>query len=127
MSWSLERRTFLGSAGAIAASVLLPALGAEAQSTAPIKLPPPIGRPERLARLAKARALMQQHGIGAILIEPGASLDYFTGVQWWRSERLTAARHPGRAATDHRHALLREALGRGEPRHPGRSAGLAGG
>jgi Xaa-Pro dipeptidase len=30
-------------------------------------------------------------GIGALLIEPGASLDYFTGVQWWRSERLTAA------------------------------------
>ena len=33
---------------------------------------------------------MQRQGIGAILIEPGASLDYFTGVQWWRSERLTA-------------------------------------
>ncbi|MGI8930766.1 MAG: M24 family metallopeptidase, partial [Sphingomicrobium sp.] len=26
-----------------------------------------------------------------ILIEPGASLDYFTGVRWSRSERLTAA------------------------------------
>jgi Xaa-Pro dipeptidase len=26
-----------------------------------------------------------------VVIEPGASLDYFTGVQWWRSERLTAA------------------------------------
>jgi Xaa-Pro dipeptidase len=25
------------------------------------------------------------------LIEPGASMTYFTGVQWWRSERLTAA------------------------------------
>ena len=34
---------------------------------------------------------MQANGIGAILVEPGASLDYFTGVQWWRSERLTAA------------------------------------
>ena len=30
-------------------------------------------------------------GIGALLIEPGASMVYFTGVQWWRSERLTAA------------------------------------
>jgi Xaa-Pro dipeptidase len=34
---------------------------------------------------------MQRHGIGAIIVEPGASLDYFTGVQWSRSERLTAA------------------------------------
>ena len=96
MSWSLERRTFLGSAGAIAAAALLPALGAEAQSTAPIKLPSPIGRAERAARLARARALMQRHRIGSIVIEPGASLDYFTGVQWWRSERLTAAVIPVR-------------------------------
>jgi Xaa-Pro dipeptidase len=34
---------------------------------------------------------MKQNGIGAVVVEPGASLDYFTGVQWWRSERLTAA------------------------------------
>ncbi len=56
-----------------------------------IPIPPPISGQERLQRLAKARALMQQNGIGAIIVEPGASLDYFTGVQWWRSERLTAA------------------------------------
>ena len=35
----------------------------------------PIGRGERLARLDKARALMRRHGLGSILIEPGASLD----------------------------------------------------
>ena len=34
---------------------------------------------------------MQKNGIGAVVIEPGSSLDYFTGVQWHRSERLTAA------------------------------------
>ena len=34
---------------------------------------------------------MKQHSIGAILVESGASLDYFTGVRWSRSERLTAA------------------------------------
>jgi Xaa-Pro dipeptidase len=34
---------------------------------------------------------MRQHGVGALLIEPGASMVYFTGVHWWRSERLTAA------------------------------------
>src|SRR3954471_351942 len=51
----------------------------------------PIGRAERMQRLDKARQLMRRNGLGAILVEPGASLDYFTGVQWWRSERLTAA------------------------------------
>jgi Xaa-Pro dipeptidase len=51
----------------------------------------PIGRDEYLARIAKARALMARHDIGAVLIEPGAALVYFTGVHWWRSERLTAA------------------------------------
>ena len=28
--------------------------------------------------------------MSALLIEPGSSMTYFTGVQWWRSERLTA-------------------------------------
>lgn len=51
----------------------------------------PIGKAEYLARLDQARALMGKHGIGALLIEPGSSLVYFTGVHWWRSERLTAA------------------------------------
>jgi Xaa-Pro dipeptidase len=54
----------------------------------------PIGREERLRRIAKAQGLMRSQGLGSILIEPGASLDYFTGVKWWRSERLTAALIP---------------------------------
>ena len=48
-----------------------------------------IGASERAARLIKAQALMRAHGIGAVVIEPGASLVYFTGVEWHRSERLT--------------------------------------
>lgn len=51
----------------------------------------PITPAERNARLAKAQALMRGNGIGAVLVEPGASLVYFTGVRWGRSERLTAA------------------------------------
>ncbi|MEN2787945.1 Xaa-Pro peptidase family protein [Sphingomonas qilianensis] len=51
----------------------------------------PIGAPERRARLARAKALMRAQGIGAVLIEPGSSLIYFTGVRWSRSERLTCA------------------------------------
>ena len=51
----------------------------------------PIGAAERAARLARAQALMQRAGIGAIVIEPGSSMVYFTGVSWHRSERPTLA------------------------------------
>ncbi|MGQ0590886.1 MAG: M24 family metallopeptidase [Sphingosinicella sp.] len=50
----------------------------------------PIGREEFARRLEKAQRLMAEQGLATILIEPGASMTYFSGVQWWRSERLTA-------------------------------------
>ena len=87
---SLDRRALIGGVLLAPAVVALPQLAFGATSA----LPPAITPPERLARLAKARALMQRAGLGAILIEPGASLDYFTGVRWSRSERLTAALIP---------------------------------
>ncbi|HYI42390.1 MAG TPA: aminopeptidase P family N-terminal domain-containing protein, partial [Sphingomicrobium sp.] len=93
MRLNLDRRRFFASAaaGAALASSGLLARASAQPPAGPIALPPPIGREERLARLAKARELMKRNGIGAIVVEPGASLDYYTGVQWWRSERLTAA------------------------------------
>ncbi|MES1975880.1 MAG: Xaa-Pro peptidase family protein [Pseudomonadota bacterium] len=51
----------------------------------------PIGEVERRARIARAQGLMKANGIGAVLIEPGSSMIYFTGVRWGRSERLTVA------------------------------------
>lgn len=51
----------------------------------------PIDRAERAARLVRAQALMRAGGLSAVVIEPGASLTYFTGVEWNRSERITAA------------------------------------
>jgi Xaa-Pro dipeptidase len=42
-----------------------------------------------MQRLRRARELMQRNGIGAMIVESGPSLDYLTGIQWWRSERLT--------------------------------------
>lgn len=50
----------------------------------------PITAKERQARIKKAQSLMAEHDMAAIIIEPGAAMDYFTGIQWWRSERLTA-------------------------------------
>ena len=50
----------------------------------------PITVEERKARIEKAQSLMKAQDIAAILVEPGAAMDYFSGIKWWRSERLTA-------------------------------------
>ncbi len=81
-------------AAAAAGAALSPRLALAADSAAALESMTggvkPISRDEYLLRIEKARKLMGQHGIGALLIEPGASMVYFTGVQWHRSERLTA-------------------------------------
>ena len=51
----------------------------------------PISVDERRARIERARALMHEHGLNAIMLTGGTSLDYFTGIQWGLSERLLAA------------------------------------
>ncbi|MBW0145007.1 M24 family metallopeptidase [Sphingomicrobium clamense] len=86
----VNRREWLAGAGAgmmVATNGI--AFVAPTASAGDSALPPPITRQERLARIAKAQALMAEHDIGAVLIESGPSLDYFTGVRWGRSERLT--------------------------------------
>jgi Xaa-Pro dipeptidase len=89
----IDRRTLMASTMALSATTMLPqfALAASSDLKSLTTNIIPIGRAERAARVAKAQRLMRANGIGAILIEPGSSLDYFTGVQWWRSERLTCA------------------------------------
>ena len=42
---------------------------------------------ERLARIEKARRLMRENGIDAIVLEGGTSMFYYTGVRWGNSER----------------------------------------
>jgi Xaa-Pro dipeptidase len=56
----------------------------------------PIEDEERRARIAKAQRLMTEQGIGAILLEPGTSMRYFTGVGWSLSERTFALVLPAR-------------------------------
>ena len=50
----------------------------------------PITVEERRARLEKARRLMTEQKIDAIILAGGTSLTYFTGIRWGNSERLTA-------------------------------------
>jgi len=50
----------------------------------------PITAAERRGRLEKARKLMSEQKIDAIVLAGGTSLNYFTGIRWGNSERLTA-------------------------------------
>jgi Xaa-Pro dipeptidase len=90
----IKRRSFLTGAVTMSTLVTLPlnrATAAAAEQLRPVAVPPPIDQAERLARIGRARELMKQNGLGSIIVESGSSLDYLTGVQWHRSERLTAA------------------------------------
>src|SRR6185312_16764741 len=51
----------------------------------------PISATERAARIARLQELLQQQKLAALLVESGSTLDYFTNVKWWLSERVTAA------------------------------------
>jgi Xaa-Pro dipeptidase len=78
--------------------------GAEQVSKEPREMPPelarlksratdapaPITETERVARREKAQRLMKELGYSAMLIEPGANMTYFSGIEWGRSERLFA-------------------------------------
>ena len=59
----------------------------------------PISPAERAARLTKLQGLMQQQKIAALLVDTGSTLDYFTGVRWHLSERVTAAVIPASGKT----------------------------
>jgi len=93
----MERREFIQRSATLAGAAALTGLNAETVAEAQVLTPapsrasdppPPISEPERIARREKAQALMKQLGVSAMLIEPGANMNYFTGMEWGRSERL---------------------------------------
>lgn len=103
--WS--RRRFLGlgalTAGAAATAGCVATRLSESVKSMPASIaalepfpdkPVPISADERRARVEKARRLMAEHGIDALLMTGGTSLVYFTGVRWGLSERLFAVTIP---------------------------------
>lgn len=48
----------------------------------------PITDDERRAWLARAQELMDKSGMDAVYVDGGTTLDYYTGMRWWTSERL---------------------------------------
>ncbi len=58
----------------------------------------PISLEERKARVAKAQRLLAENKMGALILEAGTGLNYFTGVTWWPSERTMVAVIPAKGA-----------------------------
>lgn len=102
----LSRRTFLGGSTAALATAACGAGSRATPATSPQRTNPPLAPSiaalasmraqatpitvaERRGRLERARALMAQHQLDAILLAGGTSLSYYTGMHWGNSERLT--------------------------------------
>ncbi|MEO7455793.1 MAG: Xaa-Pro peptidase family protein [Gemmatimonadaceae bacterium] len=99
----MKRRHFLARTAAIAGAA---AVGTHADLLAATSLPEPdapqqpavvpISADERRARIEKARRLMAENGMDAMLLEGGTSMYYFTGVHWGNSERPFAVVIPAK-------------------------------
>jgi Xaa-Pro dipeptidase len=99
----MRRRAFLTAAAALTAGAAFaaprPKKTAPAGLTSLTKAAKPISKAERMARIGKLQRLMIEQGVGALIVESGSTLEYFTGVQWRRSERTTAAVIPAKGET----------------------------
>src|SRR5438270_2563137 len=104
----ITRRDFTKLAGFSAATTLVPCTSAAEEHSA-TNLPAPIAQlksrkseakpitiEERQQRQERARQLMRDNNLDAILMIGGTSLVYFTNVRWWNSERLFAAVLPAK-------------------------------
>ena len=103
----LTRRSFLWSTAATVIATRPPRLFAQQRSDPPV--PPsiaaltsmrdqarPITDEERHARLERARRLMAEHRIDAVMLTQGTSLVYFTNIRWGGGERLFACVIPAK-------------------------------
>jgi Xaa-Pro dipeptidase len=110
----ISRRRFL-EVGSVTAGMAVTsqalAAAAAAKSTGDSSLPPslaklksrksealPITLEERHQRQERARQLMSENGLDAILLMAGTSLQYFSGIRWWGGERTFALVLPAKGA-----------------------------
>jgi len=98
---TFSRRSFLHTAGMATVGLAQPVFGADndgktKQPEAIAKLKSrkaeaqPITTAEREQRMERARQLMVENKIDAMMVMGGTSLVYFTNIHWWMSERLFA-------------------------------------
>src|SRR6202049_2429975 len=109
----ISRRRFLEAGGVTAAMAVASRslVNAPAAQDTDSSLPPslaklksrkseatPISREERHERQERARQLMTENALDAIVLMEGTSLRYFTGIRWWGGERTFALVLPAKAA-----------------------------
>src|ERR1700720_1933392 len=91
---TFSRRAFFGLTAAVAVIADSAKVGAARARAAGLRSittgVQPIAAQEHSARIAKVQSAMQQRRIAALLVEAGSTLEYFTGIHWWRAERTTA-------------------------------------
>ena len=106
----LNRRQFVQSATLAGIATSLPTVASSGVSPDPQASPPqsfgalpmlkgqtrPITNDERRARIERARALMVQEGLGAIVLTGGTSMVYYTNLRWGQSERMFAVVLPAK-------------------------------
>ncbi len=105
----LSRRKFIGASSVVLVGTACgvskdggAVRAAAGQTTGDDKLPPsiaaltsvkdqatPISVEERRARLERARTLLGENKLDGLMMAGGTSLNYFTGMRWGNSERLT--------------------------------------
>jgi Xaa-Pro dipeptidase len=96
----ISRRQFMESGLALGgAAATAPFLSAQEKQDLPgsitalksmKSLATPITADERRTRIERARQLMTENKLDAIVLGGGTSLLYFSGIRWWLSERLFA-------------------------------------
>ena len=99
----MNRRKFIGASAALTVLWRTPSLFAQREQSSDAPPPAsiaaltsmrdqarPITNEERRARIEKAKRLMVEHKIGALVLTGGTSLVYFAGMRWGGGERLFA-------------------------------------
>ena len=106
----ISRRRFLeagGTAGMAMASLPLATATGKIDDSLPPSLAAlksrkseaiPITREEREQRQEKARKLMAENSLDAIVLMEGTSLRYFSGIRWWGGERAFTFVLPAKGA-----------------------------
>ncbi len=61
----------------------------------------PITLEERESGIKKAQRLLKENAMKALVLDAGTSLEYFTGIRWWPSERTMVAVIPAEGAVSY--------------------------
>lgn len=98
----LKRRAFINLSAAAAATGIVSGLSSftvsekKIPSAGSLADAEPISVKERITRIEKAQRLLIENKMEALVLDCGTSMQYFTGISWWPSERTMVAIIPAK-------------------------------